>query len=102
MANTIPREKLQIIATATYVYYIMPLFSLTASKIDRNVSIAVPVIAVINEMNYSHWISLKQANWQTISPRTIISSFSFADRRFKRRLDCTTPTSSGWTNRELR
>jgi hypothetical protein len=38
----------------------MPLFSLAASKIDRNVSITVPVIAVINEMNYSHWISLKQ------------------------------------------
>jgi hypothetical protein len=38
----------------------MPLFSLTASKIDRNVGITVPVIAVINEMNYSHWKSLRQ------------------------------------------
>jgi len=73
----------------------MPLFSLTASKIDRNVSIAVPVIAVINEMNYSHWISLKPSYLAENIANDHHILFQLCRPAFKRRLDCTTPTSIG-------
>jgi hypothetical protein len=54
VANTVFFEQLEIVATATRINDIMTMLRLHAGQIYRNVSVAVTVIAMINEMNNSH------------------------------------------------
>ena len=58
MANTIAREKLKIIATPTCVYDVVTLFGLATRNIDRDVSVAVTVFAVVDKMYNPHGRSL--------------------------------------------
>jgi hypothetical protein len=54
MANAISLKKRQIIATATGVNNVVTELSLATSQIYRNMSVAVTVTAVVNEVNNSH------------------------------------------------
>src|SRR5260370_36468559 len=54
VANTVFFEQLEIIATAARINNIMTMLRLHAGQVYRNVSVAVTVIAMINEMNNSH------------------------------------------------
>src|SRR5260370_31808180 len=54
VANTVFFEQLEIIAAATRINDIVTMLRLHAGQIYRNVSVAVTVIAMINEMNNSH------------------------------------------------